>query len=237
MIKRIIRNPFQGCLFLLQSILAFWFVIGQSFKFFNSTVGVSPSMFLSFWLSMALNYRLTSTEKSTDKTSDSYKFLVDTYKLWMISLGLLLVMLVFLGRLQGLDIHNELRIISGVGLGSFGILFLSKSLGYSLRNPYVKGLISGVMKAFPQAMLIPIAHNVGIEGWEQSTIWIGTITITIRIVMTLYEIYKQYQINSDKVVSFGDKVGHGNIAVLLAEGANLTSWGAFIYTYYQILLH
>lgn len=180
----------------------------------ESTLGLSPTMFLAFLISMVINLYLAFTNGIKDNKKKKDWFIIYIYTTWTFVMSMILIFYWNYGTFSELDIQNEIKMCLIILSGIIILFAHTKHKKRGLRHPYTKGYLSGILKSFPQVMLIPIAYNKGVDGWNEGTIWVGHITITIRITLLLLGKRGKKYTDEDK-------------AIIYAELANSISWIAF----------
>lgn len=216
------KSFFSLVMFVLQILLASFFLFKQTNAIKESVAGLSIVMFFSFWMSMVINLYLSYTSVDKQGKSDRDVIVLMTYGTWIVVMTIIMLLFVYYASIEDMDIQNELKIAGTVSFCSLIVLGFASIKGTTIRHPYIKGTLSSIFKSIPQLMLIPIILNKGVAGWNEQAIWVGHITVNLRIVLILSAIFKKKQASKE------------DMALLLSETANSISWILFTVVYYSL---
>lgn len=172
------KLPIADLLFGVQMVGGFVVCSTQFFRLIETTKGQLLSMFLIMEGYLCLNLMLASAAHRAGPSRVTKQTLV-TYQIWLLLIGSNIAAIFLNGDYRWS--HNDTLTVAYVIIGIL-IVFLVMSLRkVGLQDPMFRGLLSMVMKALPQFLMIPEIMEQGGAGLPGAAVMVGNLTILIRV--------------------------------------------------------
>lgn len=189
-----------------QLILAIVYGISQAFKMFETTEGLSTSMFFFSAVYLIINYFLLKNAYKIKKTEELW------YLLRLHEFGIAIYLILTLLMLMDSDTWdlNDWYTVFVIGISFLSVLPLVIK-AYGKKHPYVKGTISALFKGIPLLFLAYKISQNGGGGLPWLALLVAHVMTLMRIIHTLLALKK-------------DKESYRIRATLYSEYFNEFSW-------------
>lgn len=174
------KYPLTDVLFILQLILATIFGTAQALKMFSSVQGMTMVLFVCFQVYIGFNLILSYRAHRKLRTRKTIQVLI-MYGTWTVLMSSHLMVF----ALKGTWTTTDTKMMVVIALTSFTVILVGKFYkGLSVTDPMIQGTLALVCKAIPQFYLAYCIYAAGGgNGLSSITVWVGHVTIYIRIAM------------------------------------------------------